>query len=187
EGLAAGNATTQALALIRERYGEMLAQGATTWWELYTPRQTRSHSLSHAWGASPTWFLSSHVLGGTVLDPATWRVAPHPGGLLHARGSLPMGSEVLDVAWAVPDCGQFRLTVTSPPGTAGDVLLPLQRAEARVTVDGVIVWDGGPLGEHAVEMTGDGLLLSGLAGGGHEILVSAACDLLWLPLASSAP
>lgn len=185
EGLAVGNATPAALALIRAPYGEMLAQGATTWWELYTPNQTRSHSLSHAWGASPTWFLSRHVLGGLVLDPARWRVAPHPGGLGYAQGSVPMASGTLNVAWQIPGCGQLELSVASPEGTSGDVLLPIHRFDAQVILDGVTIWDGGPLGQQAVEMTADGLLISGVADGPHEISVSFACYVTWLPLALS--
>jgi alpha-L-rhamnosidase len=186
EGLAEGGATTAALALIRERYGAMLAQGATTWWELYTPRQTRGNSLSHSWGASPTWFLSSHVLGSTVLDPTRWRVAPHPGDLRFAQGSVPMGSGTLDVAWQVPGCGELRLTVVSPQGTRGEVLLPVYRFDAQVIMDGTILWDGGPLTQHAMEMSGDGLLISGISDGPHEILVSSTCYATWLPLAPSA-
>lgn len=187
EGLAAGGATTAALAVIRERYGAMLALGATTWWELYTPRQTRGNSLSHAWGASPTWFLSSHVLGGMVLGPTGWRVEPHPGDLSFAQGSLPMGRGSLDVAWQVPGCGQLGLRVASPPGTSGQVLLPLYRFDARVIMDGLTLWDGGPLVQQGVEMTDEGLLISGVSDGEHEISVFFACHGTWLPLALAAP
>ncbi len=186
EGLAVGGATPTALALIRGRYGEMLAQGATTWWELYTPRQTRGHSLSHAWGASPSWFLSSHVLGGLVLDPATWRVAPHPGGLRHAHGSVPMDNGLLAIEWQLPGCGQLDLRVWSPQDTAGDVLLPVHRLDAQVIMDGIPIWDGGRLAQPAVEMTVDGLLISGIPGGHHDISVTCACQATWLPLVSSA-
>jgi alpha-L-rhamnosidase len=185
EGLGVGNATATALILIRERYGEMLALGASTWWEGYSPRLSRGHSLSHAWGASPTWFLSSHVLGGRVLSPTTWQVAPHPGLLRYAQGSVPMGSSTLDVAWQLPACGRLDVSLTSPPGTAGDVLLPLHRIDSQVIMDGIVLWDGGPVAEAPVEMTSDGLLISDVAGGHHEILVSFVCHVTLMPVACS--
>jgi alpha-L-rhamnosidase len=39
-----------ALEIIKTRYGQMLALGATTWWEGFSSHLNYSASLSHAWG-----------------------------------------------------------------------------------------------------------------------------------------
>jgi hypothetical protein len=77
--------------------------------------------------------------------------------------------------------------VASPPGTSGQVLLPLYRFDARVIMDGLTLWDGGPLVQQGVEMTDEGLLISGVSDGEHEISVFFACHGTWLPLALAAP
>src|SRR5580658_1581696 len=48
-----------ALRLMRERYGPMLARGATTLWESFEP----TASLCHGFSASPTYQLSRRLLG----------------------------------------------------------------------------------------------------------------------------
>jgi alpha-L-rhamnosidase len=174
--------TGEALDLIRTCYGELIAEGATTWWELYVPNPDRSHSLSHAWGGSPTWYLSSHVLGGVVTGPAEWRVAPHPANLTYARGAVPMGTDALEIEWQHPRCGDFSMILTAPAATAGEVLLPIAREDALVTLDGATIWAGGPVGAATANLTGEGLRIAGLAGGRHEISASFTCYSLSLPL-----
>ena len=181
EALSGVNSTSAALALIRERYGDLISQGATTWWELYTSNQERGNSLSHVWSSSPTWFLSSHVLGGLVTSPAAWRVAPHPGDLTTVRGAVPLGAGILEIEWLYPSCGQFHLTMTAPMGTAGEILLPITRQDAQVMLDGLLVWDGGPTGLFPAEMTADGLLLTGVSGGTHQVTATFSCRLAFLP------
>jgi hypothetical protein len=182
EALAQTGRTTAALNLIREPYGRLLAQGATTWWELFTPNQTRGNSLSHAWGGSPTWFLTTHVLGGQMLGPAQWRVAPHPGGLLYARGAVPVATQVLEIDWSQVQCGDFRMTVLAPEKTTGEILLPIFSQSARVTLNGAVVWDEGPVDGHAVQMTPQGLLIASLSGGSYEIAASFECYQILLPI-----
>jgi alpha-L-rhamnosidase len=182
EALSETARTGEALDLIRARYGELIAQGATTWWELYAPNPDRSHSLSHVWGGSPTWFLSSHVLGGVVTGPAGWRVAPHPADLAYARGAVPMGTDALEIEWQHPQCGDFSLIFTAPTATAGEVLLPIARQDALVTLDGATIWADGPAGAATASLTGEGLLIAGVTGGRHEISASFTCFSLSLPL-----
>ncbi len=184
EALGRTGHTGQALGLIREQYGRLISQGATTWWEMFTPNQTRGQSLSHAWGGSPTWFLSAHVLGGLATGPDRWRVAPHPGGLAYARGAVPLGSGALEIDWQSPHCGQFDLSLTAPSTSSGEVLLPFTRYDAVVTLDGAFVWDNGPVGEQPAEMTAEGLLIAGLTGGAHQVSASYSCFYLFLPLIS---
>jgi len=184
EAMGRAKLTKEALDLIRERYGDLLTKGATTWWELYTPLQDRGHSLSHAWGGSPTWFLSSHVLGGIVTGSDQWQVAPHPGDLAYAQGTVPLNSQTLNIAWQHPQCGQFDLTVTAPAASTGDILLPLTRYDSQVSLDEILIWDGGPVGTQPVEMTADGLLITGITEGEHEISSLFSCPQSFLPFAS---
>ena len=96
-----------ALALMRERYGAMLAAGATSLWEGFEPHT----SLAHGFSSSPTWQLSRHVLGVTPSSPgfARARIAPYLGDLDFARGVHPT-----------------RL---------GDVTVSMQRAGASIDID----------------------------------------------------
>jgi alpha-L-rhamnosidase len=185
EALTGTGRTLEALDLIRDQYGNLLDQGATTWWELFTPNQGRGHSLSHAWGGSPTWFLSSHILGGTATGPSEWSVAPHPADLEYAEGAVPLGSDLLEIAWQHPGCGQFNLALSAPPGSTGEILLPITRHDVVVTLDGVAIWDDGPTGEHPVEMTEVGLLVDEVGGGEHQVSASFTCHLLFLPTAAN--
>ena len=57
--LASAGRFDRALALMRERYGRMLARGATTLWESFDP----TASLCHGFSATPVYQLSTEVLG----------------------------------------------------------------------------------------------------------------------------
>jgi alpha-L-rhamnosidase len=74
----------EALRLMRERYGPMLARGATTLWESFEP----TASLCHGFSATPTYQLSRRVLGVGPAAPGFARIALSPdlAGLDHARG-----------------------------------------------------------------------------------------------------
>ena len=86
-----------ALALIRDRYGRMLARGATTLWESFEP----TGSLCHGFSATPTWQLSTCVLGVAPLAPgfARFSFSPQPADLAFARGVFPTVKGDVRVAW----------------------------------------------------------------------------------------
>jgi alpha-L-rhamnosidase len=175
EALARTDQTTVALDLIRAQYGRLLDQGATTWWEVFTPNQGRGQSLSHVWGSSPTWFLSTHVLGGQVLGPTRWRIAPHLGGLERASGALPMPGGSIEIDWVQERCGELEVTFAAPGETSGEILLPVA-ADARVTLDGVLIWDGGPVHLDTAHMMPQGLQVTELAGGSHHLSALFPCQ-----------
>lgn len=125
---------------IRLNFGNMIANGATTCWEMYpnfaenraNPQQlTRSHC--HAWSAAPGYFLGTNVLGVRRLE-AGWRaveIAPQPSGLAWANGAvpLPQGGRI-GVSWRmtgnrmklrIEHPQDVRLQVTLPDGVEGDV------------------------------------------------------------------
>jgi len=83
-------------------WGGMLDRGASSFWELYDPRETGTaqyamygrpygKSLCHAWGASPLYLLGRFYLGVTPLKPgfASYLVSPRLGGLDWVEGSVP--------------------------------------------------------------------------------------------------
>jgi hypothetical protein len=188
DALGAAGRTTEALNLIREQYGALLDQGATTWYEVWAAGQKPGQSLSHAWGGAPTWFLSAHVLGATATGPASWRAAPHPGGLAWVRGAVPMAGGAIEVEWRQEGCGQVTMTVAAPQGTTGEIGVPLWNPKATVILDGAPIWEGGPAsglaGAGAVQWTAEGLQIAGVPGGAHDITATFACYQAFLPLAA---
>ncbi len=87
EALARHGRLADALDLMRERFGPMLAQGATTLWESFAP----TASLCHGFSASPTYQLSRRVLGVSPAEPGFARIglSPDLAGLDHAAGVVP--------------------------------------------------------------------------------------------------
>jgi len=87
---------------MRSYWGGMLDLGATSFWELYDPREkgdqhyamygrTFGRSFCHAWGASPAYLLGRYYLGVTPTKPgfAAYAVHPNLGGLKWLRGKVP--------------------------------------------------------------------------------------------------
>jgi hypothetical protein len=121
------------LGMMRERYGRMLARGATTLWESYDP----TASLCHGFSATPVFQLSAEVLGVRPLEPGfrRLRIAPQLGDLEHARGVFPTVRGDVYVGWKREGRG-LRLAVTVPEGTEAEVVPPALAAQATPTVLG---------------------------------------------------
>ncbi|GIP27578.1 hypothetical protein J23TS9_27080 [Paenibacillus sp. J23TS9] len=141
----------QAITQIRSYWGEMLDRGATTWWETFdpslpfvtTPSPYLGHtptylqdsipvSLSHGWGASPTYLLSRELVGIDMSEAGTGAIAFHPTivegidwaeatvpsayGEIHARWEREADGRILfkavlpaDVTWSTPDLDHMDL------------------------------------------------------------------------------
>jgi alpha-L-rhamnosidase len=109
------------LRLVRERYGDMLARGATTLWESFAP----TASLCHGFSATPVFQLSTEVLGVEPLAPgcARFRFSPQPADLGFARGVFPTVAGDVRVDWARRgDALEIALEV--PPGTSAELVDP---------------------------------------------------------------
>ena len=89
-------------AEIKDYWGGMLAQGATSFWEKYTPAESGAQhlamygrpygkSLCHAWGASPIYLFGKYYLGVTPVQAGygEFRIAPQLGGLEWIDGKVP--------------------------------------------------------------------------------------------------
>ena len=115
------------LQITRDRWGQMLDQGATTCWETFPgfDRHWLTRSHCHAWSAAPTYFLSAYQLGVRPLEPGFARalVAPVPAGLSWARGCVSTLRGELTVDWK-QGAATFDLTVTCPPDVAALIRLP---------------------------------------------------------------
>ncbi|WP_274362071.1 family 78 glycoside hydrolase catalytic domain [Paenibacillus thermotolerans] len=108
---------------LRQNYGFMIENDATSCWEMYpwsghvtNPNMlTRSHC--HAWSAGPAYFLGAYVLGVQGLAPgwSSVRVSPQPCGLQWASGSVPLPHDGrIDVAWRVVEEGKLSLRIEAP-------------------------------------------------------------------------
>jgi alpha-L-rhamnosidase len=115
EALAKHGRLGQAIALMRARFGPMLARGATTLWESFEP----TASLCHAFSASPTWQLSRHVLGLHPLAPGyeVIGICPDLAGLDHAHGVFPTPKGDVRVALRRTEDG-FEAQIEGPKAVA---------------------------------------------------------------------
>lgn len=115
EALAAHGRRDVALANIRRRFGGMVEAGSSTLWEATTPWA----SLCHGFSASPTWFLSRHVLGVAPATPGFGRITISPDllDLEHAEGVVPAGGQDVRVSLRRSADG-FEATID---GVGGDI------------------------------------------------------------------
>jgi hypothetical protein len=119
--LAAAGRFDLVLALVRERYGQMLSRGATTLWESFDP----TASLCHGFSTTPLFQLSAEMLGVQPTAPgfATFRVAPQLGDCDYARGVFPSVRGDLAVAWERQG-NDLLIEVEVPAGCTGDFIPP---------------------------------------------------------------
>lgn len=92
----------QVLKEMKDYWGGMLREGATSFWEKYNPGESGTahlamygrpygKSLCHAWGASPIYLLGKYYLGVRPVTPgyAEWSITPVLGGLKWMEGTVP--------------------------------------------------------------------------------------------------
>ncbi len=126
---------SKALDVIRNYWGEMVARGATTWWESFesnSPRCTipspyQGHtptylldyipvSLCHGWGASPTYLMNQYILGVNVFELGSNKVLlkPLPTDLDWAKGSIPTKYGFIKVEWKKKKNGEIDYYLEIP-------------------------------------------------------------------------
>jgi hypothetical protein len=118
---------TQVLEEMRDYWGGMLREGATTFWEKYNPEETGvqhlamygrpyGKSLCHAWGASPLYLLGKYFLGVRPTKPGyeEYVVEPHLGDLEWMQGDVPTPFGLIHVEM---DCHQIKIRATGGRGT----------------------------------------------------------------------
>ena len=128
-----------ALRLMRERFGPMLAQGATTLWESFAP----TASLCHGFSASPTHQLSRRMLG---VSPAkagfdAISITPDLAGLDHAEGTVPTRHGDVEVTLERDGDG-FIAKARTPAGVPTTLTAaPGLKADKPAKATGVGVWE----------------------------------------------
>jgi alpha-L-rhamnosidase len=160
----------EALDWIRQYWGGMIAEGATSFWEAYDPSWYKEDfhaalqsdnrsgyfvSLAHGWSSGPTAWLMEQVLGirATGAGFSTVEIRPDLMGLKFARGAEPTPHGLLKV-----DVTPERTIVDVPEGVTAFVSVP----GASVKVNG----SEGTMGSNA----GDGRTSVKLTKAGHYVL-----------------
>ena len=118
---------TQVLQEMRDYWGGMLREGATSFWEKYVPTERGTQhlamygrpygkSLCHAWGASPVYLLGKYYLGVRPTKPgyAEFVVEPHLGDLDWIKGDVPTPHGMIHVEI---DRHQVKVLATEGSGT----------------------------------------------------------------------
>jgi hypothetical protein len=143
EALCALGEQTQVLKEMKDYWGGMLREGATSFWEKYNPDESGTQhlamygrpygkSLCHAWGASPIYLLGKYYLGVEPTAPgyATYNVTPSLGGLKWMEGDIPTPSGKIHVYM-----DKKKISVKSDSGT-GTLYLPTSKgARKAVTIE----------------------------------------------------
>jgi alpha-L-rhamnosidase len=159
----------EALKWMRDFWGGMIAEGATSFWEAYDPRWTKHDfhsglqadgragyyaSLAHGWSAGPTAWLSEQVLGvrPTGAGFSTVTIEPELAGLREVEGSVPTPYGVLHVRVSG---GEVELDL--PAGVKATVLIRAA-SDTKVLVNGAPAQDLGEpaTGYRGVEIDGAG-------------------------------
>ena len=127
EALCIDGLHTQVLQEIRDYWGGMLREGATSFWEKYVPTETGTQhlamygrpygkSLCHAWGASPVYLLGKYYLGVKPTKPGyeEYEVRPALGDLEWMKGDVPTPHGMIHVEM---DRKQIKIRATEGRGT----------------------------------------------------------------------
>lgn len=109
-----GNAAL-AEQFIRKHWGKMVLEANDLTWEDFN--RSDHSTMSHAWSASPTYYLSSEVLGVNLgfplqLDPDTIYIMPQSETLEWARGVVPHPTGEVFVGWRISGENLFLEYIT---------------------------------------------------------------------------
>jgi len=112
---------------IYANYLPMLADGATTVWEMFPsskdkPAEFPTRSHCHAWSSSPLHFLPRIILGlrdlpgkSTQAGGLSYEISPRPNGLTWAKGAVASPRGPVSVEWEL-DGKKLRIQAQAPEG-----------------------------------------------------------------------
>lgn len=107
---------------IKTLWGPMIEEGSTFWesWQL-----TDITSTCHGFSATPTYDLSTYILGIFPLEDGfkKFRISPFVSNLNWAKGEMPTPYGVIAVVWKKND-KQIVIKFTVPPSLQAEVILP---------------------------------------------------------------
>jgi len=138
----------EALYWIRQYWGGMLAEGATSFWVSYDLRWSKTDfhlslqadgtsgyfvSLAHGWSGGPATWLSENVLGILPASPGydAVEIDPELLGLDWARGNVPTPHGSIKISIDK----QKGLTLDLPAGIR-EARIPVSEPHARIFVNG---------------------------------------------------
>jgi alpha-L-rhamnosidase len=141
----------EALAWMRQYWGGMLAEGATSFWEAYDPRWPKQDfhayleadgkrgyyaSLAHGWASGPTAWLMQQVLGiePTAAGFKQVTIRPDLAGLAWARGAEPTPRGLIRV-----DVKPGVVRVVLPKDTVATLILPFPAVQGTLLQNGTPV------------------------------------------------
>jgi len=149
------NHRPEALRWIRQYWGGMIDEGATSFWEAYDPdwykedfhsslqsdnRSGYFVSLAHGWSAGPTAWLMEQVLGIQPTGAGFSTVDIHPDliDLDWAKGAEPTPQGLLKVN-AHKSGAHIAIALDLPAGVTARVAVPVSSPRAQVTLNGSAV------------------------------------------------
>lgn len=134
----------QVLKEIRDYWGGMLREGATSFWEKYNPEESGAEhlamygrpygkSLCHAWGASPVYLLGKYYLGVRPTKPGyeEFEVRPNLSNLEWITGDVPTPNGIIHVEM---NRHEIKVRATEGRGTLyyGDQQLSIEAGRETV-------------------------------------------------------
>ena len=147
----------QVMKEMKDYWGGMIRQGATTFWEKYNPTDKGAQylamygrpygkSLCHAWGASPIYLLGKYYLGILPVKAGykEFSINPNLGGLKWMEGTVPtpngeiklyMDTKTIKVT-AGEGKGYLTFTSKSKPKTSKGIIIKLDGNNYRLMIDG---------------------------------------------------
>lgn len=142
-----------ALNWIRQYWGGMVDEGATSFWEGYDPSWYKDDfhaslqadnlsgyrvSLAHGWSTGITPWLMEQVLGIDATGPgfSTVNIRPDLIDLQWAKGGEPTPRGMLNVSIRKMKDGGTETAVDLPPGTTAHICVPVPTPNAHIIVNG---------------------------------------------------
>ncbi|MEM6898895.1 MAG: alpha-L-rhamnosidase N-terminal domain-containing protein [Pseudomonadota bacterium] len=120
EALAKAGRLEKVFEFIQDRYGPMIAAGASTLWESFEP----TASLCHGFSASPTWQMSARILGVRRSRKGKIVFNPNLLSLKSASGSVPVLEGDVDVSLKREADG-FSATIDAPKALEIEIEPPI--------------------------------------------------------------
>lgn len=156
EALCAMGEQVQVMKEMKDYWGGMLREGATSFWEKYNPSETGTQhlamygrpygkSLCHAWGASPIYLLGKYYLGVKPIKEGykEFSITPVLGGMKWMDGRVPtpngnihvyMDHEQIKVT-ATEGKGYLYVSATSLPKTSYSEFEEMEVGKYRLWID----------------------------------------------------
>lgn len=136
--LAAADKKAEMVSNIASRWSSMLEDGGSTFWESW--QLTEMTSRCHAFSATPTFDLSTYVLGVKPIADgySRFRVSPYFVGLDWARGEVPAVAGSISVSWE-RKLGAIEMDIEAPWALLGVLALEpgcgARTADSRTLLD----------------------------------------------------